>query len=214
MGALAVGRVTAAELDAVTVDAHGTLVALVDPVPGLTAALAERGFHRDRDAVLHGFRAEVAHYTRHAARGRDEDGLVRLQRECASIFLEAVGADLDAEAFAPVYARAMRFEVLPGVVAALQRLRSLGLELAVVANWDLTLRHVLEEVGLADCFRCVIHAAAKPAPDGLLRALARLEVDGTRALHVGDDEADELAARAAGTHFAAAPLPEAVAALA
>jgi FMN phosphatase YigB (HAD superfamily) len=35
-----------------------------------------------------------------------------------------------------------------------------------------------------------------------------------RALHIGDDEADELAALAAGMHFAPAPLAEAVAALA
>jgi HAD superfamily hydrolase (TIGR01509 family) len=208
------GRVNAAELDGVTIDAFGTLVTLVDPVPALTEALAERNVERDRDVVVHGFRTEVAHYAQHSAEGHDEAGLAQLQRECARIFLEAVGAELDAGEFAPVYAGAMQFELLPGVLAALDRLRSLGLELAVVANWDLSLHRLLEEVGVARYFHGIVHAAAKPAPDGLLKALGQLGVDARRSLHIGDDEVDELAAAAAGMRFAPAPLADAVAALA
>jgi len=203
----------AALLDGVTIDAHGTLVNLVDPVPALAAALAERDVPRDRDTVAHGFRVEVEHYVRHSASGHDEDGLTRLQRECARVFLDAVDADLDADAFAPVYAGAMHFEVLPGVVAALEPEAAQLFELAVVANWDLTLQHLLSEAGISEYFRCVVHAAAKPAPDGLLLALAELKVDPGRALHIGDDEVDERAAHAAGMHFAAAPLAHVVAAL-
>jgi len=202
-----------AELDGVTIDAYGTLVTLVDPLPRLTAALAERDVVRDRETVAHGFRTEVAHYTKHSAEGHDEAGLAQLQRDCARIFLEAVGAELDPGEFAPAYASAMHFELLPGVMPALARLRSLGLELAVVANWDLTLRRMLDEVGLAEHFRVVVHAAGKPAADGLLRALDSLGMSSGRALHIGDDAVDELSARAAGMHFAAAPLPEAVAGL-
>ena len=203
----------AAALDGVTIDAYGTLVALVDPVPALAAALAQRGVVRDHETVVHGFRTEVAHYTRHSAEGHDETGLAQLQRDCAHVFLEAVEAELDAGEFAPAYASAMHFELLPGVVPALARLRSLGLELAVVANWDLTLRRMLDEVGLAEHFRVVVHAAAKPAADGLLRALDALGVSSERALHIGDDAVDEAAARAAGMRFATAPLPDAVAGL-
>lgn len=205
---------SAAALDAVTIDAYGTLVTLRDPIPALSAALAERNVARDRETVVHGFRTEVAHYTEHSATGHDEEGLARLQHDCARVFLDAVGADLDANEFAPVYAAAMHFDVLPGVIDALARLRSLGLELAVVANWDLTLQRLLAEIGLTDYFRVVVHAAGKPAPDGLLRALADLDVEASRALHIGDDEVDELAAQAAGMRFAHAPLPDAVAALA
>jgi HAD superfamily hydrolase (TIGR01509 family) len=206
--------VSAGGLDAVTIDAYGTLVTLVDPVPALTAALADRKVARDHETVVHGFRTEVAHYSAHSAEGHDEPGLAQLQRDCAHVFLEAVGAELDAEEFAPAYARAMRFEVLPGVFPALERLHGLGLELAVVANWDLTLRRLLDEVGLARHFRAVVHAAGKPAPKGLLDALQRLGVGPARALHIGDDEVDELAAGAAGMRFAPAPLSDAVAALA
>jgi putative hydrolase of the HAD superfamily len=206
--------VNAAQLDGVTVDAHGTLVRLVDPVPALAAALAERHVERPREVVAHGFRVEVEHYVRHSSEGHDEPGLARLQRDCAHVFLEAVGADLAADEFAPVYAGAMHFELLPGVVPALERLRGLGLELAVVANWDLSLRRLLDEVGLTHYFRAVVHAARKPAPDGLRQALERLGVGADRAVHVGNGEADELAAAATGMRFAPAPLPEAVAALA
>jgi HAD superfamily hydrolase (TIGR01509 family) len=206
--------VNVSALDAVTIDAYGTLVTLLDPVPELTEALAARGIERDHEAVLNGFRIEVAHYTQHSATGHDVEGLARLQRDCARVFLEAVDADLDPAEFAPVYAGAMHFEALPDVTETLERLRSLGLELAVVANWDLTLHRLLEEVGLADSFRVIVHAAAKPAPDGLRRALAELGVEASRAVHIGDDEVDASAARAAGMSFAPAPLAEAVAALA
>ena len=203
----------AADLDGITIDAYGTLVTLVDPVPALTAALAERNVERDHATVVHGFRTEVAHYSQHSAQGHDEAGLAQLQRDCAQVFLEAVGAELDSAEFAPVYAGAMHFQLLPGVVGALTRLRALGLELAVVANWDLSLHRLLDEVGVAEAFRSIVHASGKPAPDGLLRALGELGVEPGRALHIGDDEVDELAARAAGMRFAPAPLADAVAAL-
>ena len=208
------GRLSAAELDAVTIDAYGTLVTLVDPVPALTTALADRGAECRHETVAAAFRREAAYYTQHSGEGHDEAGLMRLQEDCARVFLEAAGAELDAAEFAPVYAGAMRFELLPNVVETLVYLHSLGLELAVVGNWDLTLRRLLDEIGLASHFSAVVHAARKPAPDGLLRAVAELGVAPARALHIGDDGADEGAARAAGTHFAPAPLPAAAAALA
>jgi phosphoglycolate phosphatase-like HAD superfamily hydrolase len=213
MGALAVGRVRAADLDAVTIDAYGTLVTLVDPVPTLAEALAARGVNRPADVVRAGFRTEVAYYQQRASSGYDSEELEHLQRDCAGVFLDAVDADLDTGEFAPVYAGAMHFLPLPGVSASLQRLRALGLELAVVANWDVSLGRLLDEVELTRYFTTVVHAAAKPAPAGLLQALAAVGVDAARALHIGDDTVDEQAARAAGTLFAPAPLSEAVAEL-
>jgi HAD superfamily hydrolase (TIGR01509 family) len=214
MGTVAVGRVNAANLDAVTLDAYGTLVELRNPVPELSTALAARGQLRSEGEIRAGFHAEVDYYREHSAEGYDEAGLKRLQRDCAKVFLDAVGADLDPAEFAPAYAGAMEFDVLPGVQESLARLRALGLELAVVANWDLSLLRMLADVRLVHPFRVVVHAAGKPGPDGLLRALDELHVEPRRALHVGDDDADERAAHAAGTHFGRAPLPAVVARLA
>ena len=203
----------AADLDAVTLDAHGTLVTLADPVPELMSVLSERGVERTEQAVLAGFRTEVAHYAPRASEGHDEESLTRLQQECAGVFLGAVDADLDPSEFAPAYVSALHFEVLPGVFKSLERLRALGLELAVVANWDLSLQRLLAEVGLVRYFTVVVHAARKPAPDGLLRALGELRVDPARALHIGDGGADRDAAAAAGMRFAPTPVPAAVAAI-
>jgi HAD superfamily hydrolase (TIGR01509 family) len=199
-----------ADLDAVTLDAYDTLVTLADPVPELMSVLSERGVERSRQAVLAGFRTEVAHYAPRASEGHDEASLARLQRECVDVFLEAVGAKLDPDEFAPAYIGALHFEVLPGVFESLERLRALGIELAVVANWDLSLQRLLGETGLAPYFRIVMHAARKPAPDGLLRVLSELQVDPARGLHIGDDTADRDAAAAAGMRFAPAPVPAAV----
>jgi FMN phosphatase YigB (HAD superfamily) len=203
----------AANLDAVTLDAHGTLVTLADPVPTLTSVLADRGIERTEETILAGFRAEVAHYAPRASEGHDEEALARLQRECAGVFLEAVGADIDVDEFAPAYVGALHFEVLPEVFTSLERLQALGLELAVVANWDLSLQRLLDEAGLARYFKVVVHAARKPTPDGLLRALTELRIDPSRALHIGDDGADRDAAAAAGMRFAPAPVRAAVAAI-
>jgi HAD superfamily hydrolase (TIGR01509 family) len=210
---MAVGRVNAAELDAVTLDAYGTLVTLADPIPALSEALAERGAARSRDVVLAGFHDEVAYYRAHTSDGYDEQGLARLQQECARVFLDSVGADLDAAEFAPFYVGAMRFEVLGGVRRSLERLQTLGLELGVVANWDLSLRKLLEEVDLDGYFGVIVHAAAKPAPDGFLRAIAALGVEPGRILHIGDDTVDETAAHAAGVRFLPAPVSAAIAML-
>jgi HAD superfamily hydrolase (TIGR01509 family) len=206
--------VNAADLDAVTLDAYGTLVRLRNPIPELSAALVDRGQPRPDEEIRAGFEAEVAYYREHSAEGEDESGLAQLQRDCAQVFLEASGATLDPAEFAPAYAGAMRFDVLAGVKDSLERLRALGLELAVVANWDLSLRGMLADAGLVDFFRVVVPAARKPAPDGFLATLAELQVEPQRALHIGDDEADERGAAAAGLHFAPAPVADAVRAIA
>jgi FMN phosphatase YigB (HAD superfamily) len=200
----------AAELDAVVLDAYGTLMTLNDPTPSLVDVLAQYGLERPAEVVRAGVEAEIAYYTPRASEGRDEESLAHLQRECARVFLETVEGKLDPGDFAPIFAGALRFEALPGVKSSLERLRALGVTLAVVGNWDLTLRERLAEVGLERYFDCVIHAAGKPAPDGLQRALAELSVDPQRALYIGDTDDDERAARAAGMHFAPAPVTAAV----
>jgi HAD superfamily hydrolase (TIGR01509 family) len=202
-----------ADLDAVTLDAYGTLVRLLDPVPALVTVLAERGVEREPDVVLAGFRAEAAYYAPRSSEGRDETSLARLRHDCADVFLDAIAADLDAEEFAPAYVSALSFEVLPGVFGALERLRAFGLELAVVGNWDVSLHERLQELGLAHFFSTVVPAAGKPAPGGLVKALGQLGVAPERALHIGDGESDARAARAAGLRFEPAPVPAAVATL-
>jgi len=200
------GRLKAADLDAVTIDAYGTLLTIVDPFSRLGALLPGH----DRGDIERAFYTEAEFYRQHASAAHDESSVTTLREQCARVFNDALGSSLSSDE----YAGAMEFEPLAGVVEALERLRSLGLALAVVGNWDWTLHQRLTESRLDRFFAAVVPAANKPAQEGLLRALEQLHVDPSRALHIGDEQGDEEAARATGVHFLPAPLAEAVASLA
>lgn len=205
-----------ADFDAVTIDAYGTLVELADPVPALTKGLRGLGVDCDAGAVKRAFAKEVAYYRERSHEGSDDGTLYALRRECVAVILDDLGADLDPGAFVEGFVEAMRFQLLPHAGAAVERLSRLGLELAVVSNWDVGLGEHLSGLGL-DGVTVVTSAEAgapKPDPTVFLLALDRLGVRPERALHVGDSEADEHGARAAGMHFAPAPLDRAVEALA
>ena len=201
---------SAADLDAVTVDAFGTLVELVDPIDRLQALLRARGVRPERAAVERAFAAEVAHYLPRSLDGRDAETLAVLRRDCAAVFLAEVEADLDPADFAPAFVAALELRLLPGTAEALERLRGAGLRLACVANWDCALAGHLDRLGVADRFDAIVSSAEagiqKPDPAIFRLALTRLGVEAARALHVGDDDVDREGARAAGLAFEAAPL--------
>jgi len=199
------------DVEAVTIDAYGTLVTLDDPVGRLRAALSEHGVERGDDEVARAFAAEVEHYVPRSHEGRDEATLAILRRDCAAVFLEAAGADVDADAFVADFMRSLRFRPLDGAIGACRRLAGAGLRLAVVSNWDVGLHEHLRELGLGRLVDAVVTSAEagapKPEPDVWRLALARLGVE--RAVHVGDSDADAEGARAAGLRFEPAPLAEA-----
>ena len=200
-----------AALDAVTLDAYGTLVELDDHVGRLRRALAEAGIDRDEATVEQAFLREVEHYSRHKCEARDATSLAALRRECARVFVQGAGADLD---FTEAFMRAIVFRPIPGVLEAVAELRARGLAVAVVSNWDCSLGERLREAGIdvEAAISCAEAGAAKPEPAIFAAALERLGVTAARTLHVGDTAEDEDGARAAGLHFAPAPLAEVVAA--
>lgn len=204
-----------AELDAVTIDAYGTLVGLVDPVPALREGLAALGVGREPEAVARAFAKEVEYYRERSFEGRDDETLYELRRRCVAIILSELESDLAPEAFVDGFVAAMRFELLPGARAALEALRRRGLALAVVSNWDFGLPRQLRGLGLDDVPVVTSAAAEAPKPDpaAFVRALELLRVRSDRALHIGDSDSDEQGARAAGMQFAYAPLGQAVEAL-
>ena len=199
-----------AELDAVTLDAHGTLLSVADPTGPLRAALAERGVERDAATVRAAFEAEAAYYVPRSHEGRDAASLAALRTECARTFLEAAGAELDPAEFVTAFVASLRFVEEPGARATVALLRRRGLALAVVSNWDVSL-----PAQLPFAVDAVVTSAEvgtpKPDPAIFLAALVRLGVAPARALHVGDGDADERGALAAGLRFERAPLGEAVA---
>lgn len=205
-----------ADIDAVTVDGYGTLLHIHDPVPALTASLAARGHVRTPEQVKAAFLAEVAHYKPRSLQGGTPEGLAALRLECVGVFLEAAGAGagsaapVDPASFVDDFLAALHFEELPGVRATLEELRSRGIALAMVSNWDCALHEHVERLGLAHYFTTIVASAVvgaeKPDPRPFRVALDALGVEPRRAVHVGDEANDEQGAAAAGMRFAPAPL--------
>ena len=208
-------RSSSRPVEAVTLDAFGTLIDTADPVPALQPALADRRAVRRRDEVARAFRAEASFYVPRSLEGRDEPTLATLRRRCAAVFLEEVGAELDPEEFATALVGALAYRPIDGVPEALERLGASGLALACVANWDYTLPDHLAAAGLLEPFAAVVTSAdagvAKPDPRIFAVALTRLRADPAKTVHVGDDPVDREGAHAAGLAFAPVPvatLPE------
>jgi putative hydrolase of the HAD superfamily len=201
---------SAKQLDAVTVDAMGTLVELDSPVERLGQALHDRGLATSAGRVARAFQAEIEYYLAHKLTARDDAGLAALRLECSRVFLEAAEAELDPNEFTPAFVDAMVFTPLEGAVGALERLRGAGLALACVSDWDIGLRSALAGAGLDHLVDLVLTSAevgaAKPAPALFTEAVSRLGVGPGRTLHVGDGDADRAGAAAAGLAFEPVPL--------
>jgi HAD superfamily hydrolase (TIGR01509 family) len=203
-----------ADLDCVTIDAYGTLVALENPVPALESGLRRHGVERSPEEITTALKAEIDYYSERASEGRDNNSLARLRRGSCDVFLSSLAAELDPEEFLPDFIASLRFRAEPGAIEGLRLLRSSGLALAVVSNWDCSLEQRLEETGLLGYFDCVVSSAlvgaSKPDPRIFRYALEQLSAASARSLHVGDSEGDHAGAIAAGMGFAWAPLEKAV----
>jgi putative hydrolase of the HAD superfamily len=201
---------SASDLDAVTVDAMGTLVELDRPVERLVDALRARGHDRSTEQVAKAFRSEVAFYLEHKLDARDAESLAALRRECARVFLAGAEAGVDPAEFSTDFVGAMVFTPLEGAVAAVERLRSAGLALACVSDWDIGLEEQLAKIGVDHLFDSIVTSAEagapKPEPALFEAALGRLRVVPDRALHVGDGDGDRAGAAAAGMSFEPIPL--------
>jgi len=127
---------------AVFLDALGTLVELEPPWVGLRAALGD-GIP---DAQLvPAVRAEMAYYKAHSHEGRDPESLADLRRRSAEVLSRELGTEVSVETLVD----SIRFDPYPDAAPALTQLRSQGLKLFCVSNWDCSLGEVLERCGLA-----------------------------------------------------------------
>jgi phosphoglycolate phosphatase len=99
-------------------------------------------------------------------------------------------------------------ELFPDTVSTLEKLRAGGAKTAIVSNKNTArILCTLEEFGIAQLFDLVLGIdqipAPKPAPDGLLAAMAQLGVSREETLYIGDSFVDMQTAAAAGVPFAA-----------
>ena len=213
------------ETRAVLLDSLGTLVALDSPVPRLRAALAARGFEVAEETVARAFGAEVAYYVEHHLEGRDQSSLAELRNRCAAVLLDELAIpELPLCDAREVLLGSLSFSAFPDVAPALRELRERGLALAVVSNWDCSLRDVLDAAGVLELVDEVVTSAevgaAKPDPAPFRAAVEALGREPAEAVHVGDREDNDVrGAEAAGIRTvllrrAADPEPGAIASLA
>ena len=124
-------------VEAVLLDAYGTLVELRDPEARLRDRLAAEGHRHPAERVEAALAGEIRFYRRHHDRGRDAASLAALRLDCARALAEGLGPDVPPLArLADILVESLRFELLPDALPALDDLAAAGLRLAVVSNWD------------------------------------------------------------------------------
>jgi putative hydrolase of the HAD superfamily len=193
-------------MTAVLLDALGTLLMFEDPAPRLRRALAQRGAAVSEEAARAAVRAEIAVYRRSHGEAGDAASLAALRGRCAEVVRETLSPaadDVDLDELVGVVVDSFRFRAFEEVPAVLEALRARGHALAVVSNWDVSLREVLERTGLDALVDAVVVSAelgaAKPDPRPFRRALELLGAEAADALHAGDQvDEDVEGARAAG----------------
>jgi putative hydrolase of the HAD superfamily len=191
---------------AVLFDALGTLVALEPPWPSLRRTLADRhGIEISEQEAKEAMLAEMSYYRDHHAEGSDIASLADLRRRCAAVLRERLpeAGSLGLHELTDVLLDALRFTPYPDAAPTLAALRGAGLRLAVVSNWDCSLRSVLAGVGLAGAVDAVVVSAEigvqKPDARIFAAAVAELRRRPGESLFVGDSiDIDVAGARAAG----------------
>ena len=189
-------------VEAVLLDAYGTLVTLDNPAGRLGALLAAEGHRHPPERVAAALRAEVLHYRAHHDEGRDPASLASLRLRCAAVLAEGLGDDVPPlPRLTEILVQALSFALLPDAVPALDALEDAGLRLGVVSNWDCGLADVLDDLGVGDRFEVVaasaVVGAGKPDPAIFHHALDALGVAPGEALHCGDLPAYDCAGAAA-----------------
>jgi putative hydrolase of the HAD superfamily len=198
---------TTRPLETVFLDAGGVLI---HPNWERVAAAAARAGITVGGAALRRAEARAKHGIDAPAHVASTDDVSRGRRMYALAFeragsplssaqLDAVCAEIEAE-----HARRNLWDVvLDEAAPALRRLREAGLRLVVVSNSNGTVGRLLEDVGLAEHFACVIDSTLvgveKPDPRIFRIALERAGARAESTVHVGDlYEVDVVGARSAG----------------
>ncbi|MGI8803413.1 MAG: HAD family hydrolase [Solirubrobacteraceae bacterium] len=194
-------------MKAILLDALGTLVGIEPPWGPLVDLLSERhGVVVAEKDVVRALRAEMAYYRAHCQSASDAASLAALREACAGVLAGELGdaaAGVDLGDLTPTLLDAIRFAAYPEVPAVLQRLRSGGVRLIVVSNWDVSLTDALAQAGIAPLLDGIVCSAAvgaaKPAAAVFRAGLALAGVPAEHAVHVGDSYDEDVAgARAAG----------------
>lgn len=188
-------------------DAAGTLMETREPVGASYARIARKyGVEASPSEVSAAFR-RVFHHAPGLAfgPGHPPDELRRMERrwwrDLVAETFEGLGRFTDFEAYFSelfeFFGDPANWIADPQAPAALEQLRTRGLVLGVLSNFDHRLYRILEGLDLAGYFDSITISSeagyAKPAPGAFQAALARNGLSPAETLHVGDSEHHDLA---------------------
>ncbi len=194
-------------------DAYGTLVELDDFYGRLQRGFAEAGAVLSPETVSKAARAEMHHYVSRTIEARTEADWIALKVECAQVLADEIrkresSFSLDAKQVLHILEDALVFRVFPEVREVLDKLQANGFKMGVLSNWDFSLHHIFEQMGLSKYFSFVLPSSdvgvQKPAREFFEHALrlARREhgtLKSEDCLYIGDHyDGDVVGAREAG----------------
>jgi putative hydrolase of the HAD superfamily len=187
---------------AITFDVGGTLIEPWPSVGHVYAAIAARhGFHELSAEVLN---------RQFASAWKKLSGFNYTRPEWFEIvnqsFAGLTRTPLSEILFADLYShfgRAEAWRIFDDVLPALESLRSRGLKLGIISNWDERLRPLLHELKLDRFFQTIVISceagACKPSATIFNRAAEFLGFPPASILHIGDDPVLDVAgAKSAG----------------
>ena len=183
-----------------SIDAAGTLLRTAEPVPVTYAAFAARhGVRRSAGELAARFPAAMA---AHRALRRGDPSWSGFW---GAVVEDTIGVEVEGlvGALREHYARPETWRIAEDAGPTLSALRARGVALAVVSNWDASLRPLLEDLGAAGWFHALVISGEvgleKPDPAIFVRACEMLGLSPEQLVHVGDSAVDDVAgARAAG----------------
>jgi len=194
-------NVTFTGVRAVTFDVGGTLIKPWPSVGHVYAEVAKR----------HGLEVEAEALNRQfarawAARKKFNYSLADWSELVQQTFAELSPAPPSEQLFNDIYshfATAAPWHLFEDVVPCLTKLKSRGLKLGIISNWDNRLGPLLREMQIDRYFDSIVISdevgAQKPDPKIFLAAAKQLGTPPESILHVGDSSAEDVAgARAAG----------------
>jgi putative hydrolase of the HAD superfamily len=197
---------------AIFFDAAGTLFTTQRPVGEIYASLARQHGHEVSSAELSlRFRDCFSSSPPLAFPNAAPDAIAALEYSWWKKLVQRIFEPYAAfprfdEYFAALFTHFSKPEswiLYPETAETLQTLKSTGLTLAVITNFDSRVLNILEGLGVLSCFDSVLLSSrvgyAKPAREIFQKALSIYGLSPEDALHIGDSPAHDVAgARAAG----------------